>query len=56
MQAFDQTYADAEFQQRIESARSGWMDRIPGEQEPDLGVDGFRANLLTRLFGLFSRD
>jgi hypothetical protein len=50
MQSFDETYADQEFQQRIAKARAGWMDQVPTARELDLGVEGLRGSLLTRLF------
>ena len=53
MKSFDQTYADQDFKQHIEQARAGWMTQVPGEQQPDLNVEGLRGSLLARLIGAF---
>jgi hypothetical protein len=53
MKTFDQTYADHEFKQHIEQARTGWMAQVPSERQPDLKVDGLRGSLLARLIGVF---
>lgn len=49
MKAFDDTYADQDFQRRLERARSGWMADLPRAQQPDLNVEGLRGSLLARL-------
>lgn len=49
MQSFEETRADHEFQQHIEQARAGWMAQVPSDEEPDLGVEGLRGSLLTKL-------
>jgi hypothetical protein len=54
MKAFDQTYADQDFKQHIEQARTGWMAQVPRERQTDLTVDGLRGSLLARLIGAFS--
>jgi len=49
MQSFEETRADHEFQQRIAQARADWMEQVPDAKEPDLGVEGLRSSVLTRL-------
>lgn len=49
MQSFDETYADQEFQQRIADARASWMGQVPESSEPDLGVEGLKGSVLSRL-------
>jgi len=51
MKSFDQTYADQDFKQHIEQARTGWMKQVPRERQPDLMVEGLRGSLLARLIG-----
>jgi len=49
MPSFDETHADREFQRQIAQARSGWIDQVTESSEPDLGVEGLRGSLLSRL-------
>jgi len=49
MKAFDQTYADPEFQQQLQAARAGWMARVPRPRQPDLEVAGFTGSILSRI-------
>jgi hypothetical protein len=50
--AFDDTYTDLEFRQRIADANRAWMGQF-ARREPDLAVEGF-TSLLARLLRLFS--
>ena len=52
MNAFDQTYADPEFQQQVAEARAGWMAQVPAPEQPDLEVAGLSGSLLSRLLAL----
>ena len=54
MKAFDQTYADRDFQKQLDQARAGWMAQIPRPQQPDLYVEGLRGSILARVLSLFS--
>jgi hypothetical protein len=56
MKAFDETYADADFERAIAEARRGWMADVPRETQPDLGVDGMRASILARVLGALVRS
>jgi hypothetical protein len=49
MKAFDETYADPDFQRQLAAARDGWMTRVPRPGRPDLDVPGLKASLLARL-------
>jgi hypothetical protein len=51
MKAFDETYADPEFQRQVAAARAGWMARVPRPQRPDLEVPGLSGSLFARLLG-----
>ena len=53
MNAFDETYADADFQQHLDQARAGWMAQIPRSQ-PDLNVEGLRGSIFARVLSAFS--
>jgi hypothetical protein len=49
MNRFDETYADADFQQQLADAHRGWMAQVPKPEHPDLDVDGLSGSLLKRL-------
>lgn len=49
MKAFDETYADQDFQRQLERARAGWMDGVPRSHQPDLNVEGLRGSLFARV-------
>ena len=55
MKAFDETYADQDFERVLAEARTGWMSDVPRAAQPDLAVEGLSGTLIGRLFGLFSR-
>jgi hypothetical protein len=54
MKAFDQTYADAEFEQQLAPAKDGWMATVPRPQQPDLEVAGLRRSFLARILGVLT--
>jgi hypothetical protein len=49
MKAFDQTYADPEFQRQILAAREGWMAQVPPPRQPDLEVPGLTGSFFARI-------
>jgi hypothetical protein len=49
MKAFDETYADQDFQRQLDQARAGWMAGVPRAQQPDLNVEGLRGSLFARV-------
>lgn len=55
MRAFDDTYADLDFQQQIADARDGWMDQVPKPDHPDLHVEGMNGSFVARLFRIITR-
>jgi hypothetical protein len=52
MKAFDETYADQDFQHAIAEARRGWMADVPRAAQPDLRVEGLNGTLIARVLGL----
>lgn len=54
MKAFDETYADQDFERALTEARQGWMSEVPRASQPDLGVEGLSGTLIGRLVGLFA--
>ena len=54
MKTFDETYADADFKQQLDQARSGWMAQIPQPRQPDLDVEGLSGSFFARLLGAIS--
>jgi hypothetical protein len=56
MKSFDETYADRDFEQQLDRARTAWMTSVPQAEQPDLEVDGLSGSLLGRaLAALASR-
>jgi hypothetical protein len=49
MKSFDETYADGDFQQQLDRARTAWMTRVPRPEQPDLDVDGLHGSLFARV-------
>jgi hypothetical protein len=48
---FDDTYADGDFQRRMQEAKNEWMDEL-ASREPDLTVDGLRGTLMSRVLAM----
>lgn len=52
MTAFDDTYTDGDFHDRIKNANEEWIDES-ANADPDLAVEGLQGSFMSRLLALF---